>query len=333
MRRARRAALAVLGLAALVAAALATAAGSPARASSSAAPAPAPPRLEFDSPPALYGEVAGLRFLPASRLGGVVELVGLRSPGPVIRVVLVPEDMPLAMQTPRRIQGFAVGAQSAIVLFPQRVVSYPYDSLDSLLVHEVSHVLLFRAAGGRALPRWFQEGVALLAARDWRLADGERLIVGGVSGVPRSTAALERAFAGEGYATDTAYAIAGALARELVRRHGRDAVARVASAVAAGEEFPQAFRSATGESLADFETAFWRRFQLLYRWVPFLTSGTALWLGVTALAMVAIARRRARDAALHRRWAEEERLLEERAAAASPPPPAANGDAGPWGPH
>ena len=313
-------------MAALLAAALGATFGS------SAGAAVAPPRLEFTSPPALYGEVAGLRFLPASRLGGVVELVGLQSPGPVIRVVLVPEDMPLARQTPRRIQGFAVGAESAVVLFPERVVSYPYDSLDSLLVHEVAHVLLHRAAGGRALPRWFQEGVALLAARDWRLADGERLLVGGVSGVPRSTAALERAFAGEGYATDTAYAIAGALARELVRRHGRDVVARIAAAVAAGEEFGPAFASATGESIADFESAFWRRFQLLYRWVPFLTSGTALWLGVTALALVAIARRRARDEALHRRWAEEERLMEERAAA-QPEPPASPGEVGPWGPH
>ena len=289
---------------------------------------PAPPRLEFSAPPALYGEVSGLRWLPAERLGGVVELVGLESAGATIRVVLVPEDQPLAQQTPRRIQGFAVGVESAVVLFPQRVASYPYDSLDGLLVHEVTHVLLHRAAGGRPLPRWFHEGVALLAARDWRLADGERLLVGGVSGVPRSAAALERAFAGEGYATDTAYAIAGALARELVRRHGRDAVARVAAAVAGGDEFPRAFATATGESLEDFEAAFWRRFQLLYRWVPFLTSGTALWLGVTALAMLAIARRRARDAALRRLWADEERLIEERSAAAAAP-----GDEGPWGPH
>jgi hypothetical protein len=278
--------------------------------------------------------VAGLRWLPAARLGGVVELVGLERPGPVIRVVLVPEDQPLARQTPRWIQGFAVGAESAVVLFPERVPSYPYDSLDSLLAHEVAHVLLFRAAGGRPLPRWFQEGVAVLAARDLRLADRERLLVGGVSGGPPSTPALERAFTGEGYATDTAYAIASALARELVRRHGREAVARIAAETAAGREFPEAFSAATGEPLPDFEEAFWRRFRVLYRWVPFLTSGTALWLGVTALFVVAFARRRARDASLRRLWAEQERLAEmrvEEERAAQERSPA--GGEGPWGPH
>jgi hypothetical protein len=271
----------------------------------------AQPRLAISAPRELADAAATLRAYPVSRLAGVVELVGLADPGAPVRVVLVPEAAPLARQTPRWISGFAVGAEGVVVLFPERVPSYPYDSLDALLAHEVAHVMLYRAAAGHPLPRWFQEGVALMAARDLRFADRERLLVGGVSGVPPSTAAVERAFAGEGYAVDTAYAIAGALAHELVRRHGRDAVARIAAEAAAGRPFPEAFAAATGEPLSGFEAAFWRRFRFLYRWVPFLTSGSALWLVVTGLAVLAIARRRARDAELRRRWAEEERAWEE----------------------
>jgi hypothetical protein len=274
------------------------------------------PRFDFEAPPRFTGEVALLRRVPPQRWASVMELVGLDHTGPVIHVLLVPEDHPLAARTPRWITGFAVAERDVVVLLPERVPSYPYDSLDSLFVHEVTQVLLSRAAGGAALPRWLHEGVALLAARDWRFADRERLLVGGVSGVPPSIAALERAFAGEGYAIDTAYAVAGALVRELLRRHGRGTVAAITREVRAGAEFPVAFEVATGDSVATFEGAFWRRFRLLYRWVPFLTSGAVLWMGVTALALVAIARRRARDAAIRRRWEEEERLL-----AAPPPPP------------
>jgi hypothetical protein len=277
-------------------------------------------RLVFESPPALAGEVAGLRWLPPERWEGVAGLVGLEAPGPPIRVVLVPEEHPLARRTPRWIQGFAVAEESLVVLLPERVSSYPYDSIEALLVHEVTHVLLARSAAGRPLPRWFQEGVALLAARDWKLADRERLLVGGVGGVPPSTAALERAFAGDGYATDTAYAIAGALTRELVARHGRGAVATIAHEVAAGRDFAGAFAAGTGASLPQFEASFWRRFRLLYRWLPFVTSGTALWLGVTALAMVAMAHRRARDAAIRRRWDEEEAKAWESSQALPGPP-------------
>jgi len=266
----------------------------------------APPLLELQAPPALAGQVTALRAMPPASWDGVRSLVGIPAAGAPIRVLLVPETDPLAERTPRWITGFAVAEQNVVVLFPGRVLSYPYDSLEGLLRHEVTHVLLARAAGGAPLPRWFQEGVALLAARDWRLADGERLLVGGIRGVPPSTADLERAFAGEGYAVETAYAVAGALVGELVQREGQGVVAGIAAGVASGRSFEEAFAVATGEPLDRFEASFWRRFQWRYRWVPFLTSGGTLWLAITSLALLAIARRRRRDAELRRRWEAED---------------------------
>ncbi|HVS04200.1 MAG TPA: hypothetical protein VMT16_15660, partial [Thermoanaerobaculia bacterium] len=164
------------------------------------------------------------------------------------------------------------------------------------------------------LPRWFHEGVALLASRGWSLEDRSRLLLGGVSGVPASTAELEAAFAGEGYSISTAYAVAGALAQHLVQRHGAEAIAAIAARVRRGEPFPAAFAAATGTALPRFEEGFWRRFRLFYRWLPFLSSGATLWAAVTLLALAAIARRRQRDAAVKRRWDEEERLAAELAA-------------------
>ena len=266
-----------------------------------------PPRLDLEAPRSLEGASAALRWLPPDRWQPVLDLVGLVDGGRPIRVLLVPEEEPLARRTPRWVTGFAVPEQDAVVLLPERVISYPDDSLANLLTHEVTHVLLTRAAGDHALPRWFQEGVAMVASREASLADQQRLLVGGLSGVPPSTDALDRAFAGEGYAVDTAYAVSGALAEELVRAHGRAAVGRIAAAVARGLTFPQAFVDATGSSLPDFDAGFWRRFRLRYRWLPFLTSGATLWFAITALALVAIARRRQRDAALRRRWDDEER--------------------------
>ena len=260
-------------------------------------------------------------------------LVGLEGSGASIHVLLVPEEAPLAQRTPRWITGFAVAERDTVVLLPGRVLSYPHDSLGALLTHEVTHVLLARAAGGRQLPRWFQEGVALLAARDWEFADRERLLLGGITGVPPSMASLQRAFDGEGYSIETAYAIAGALVQELVREHGREVVAHIAAEVAQGASFAAAFREATGESLSDFETAFWRRFRWRYRWVPFLTSGATLWLGVTALALVAMARRRQRDAAIRARWDEEERLANAASEAAEAAAADEEGLVSRYGPH
>lgn len=287
--------------------------------------------LDIEAPPALLGAATELRW-STQDWDGVIALVGLDGAGAPIHVLLVPEEALLAQRTPRWITGFAVAERDTVVLLPGRVLSYPHDSLGALLTHEVTHVLLARAAGGRQLPRWFQEGVALLAAREWEMADRERLLLGGITGVPPSMASLQRAFDGEGYSIETAYAIAGALVQELVREHGREVVARIAAEVAQGASFATAFREATGASLSDFEAAFWRRFRWRYRWVPFLTSGATLWLGVTALALLAMARRRQRDVAIRRRWDEEERLA---TAAAQPADTAASDEdlVSPWGPH
>ena len=295
-------------------------------------------RLDIEAPPPLLAAATELRWAPQD-WQSVTELVGLDDAGAPIHVLLFPEEAPLAQRTPRWITGFAVAEQNTVVLLPGRVLSYPHDSMGALLRHEVTHVLLARAAGGRELPRWFQEGVALLAAREWEMEDHERLLVGGITGVPPSMASLQRAFDGDGYSIETAYAIAGALVQDLVREHGREVVARIAAEAAKGESFAAAFRTATGDSLADFETAFWRRFRWRYRWVPFLTSGATLWLGITALALVAIARRRQRDAAMRARWDEEERLAQAAAAralaadVASSTPTRDDDLVSPWGPN
>jgi hypothetical protein len=63
-----------------------------------------------------------------------------------------------------------------------------------------------------------------------------------------------------------------------------------------------------GHSVADEETAFWSRHRFWNRWGPFFTTTPALWMGVTVLALVAIVRRRQRNAALRRRWEEEDSL-------------------------
>ena len=296
------------------------------------------PRLEIEAPPSLIGAATEVRW-SRQDWQPVMALVGLADAGAPIHVLLVPEESPLAQRTPRWIDGFAVAERDTVVLLPGRVLSYPHDSLGALLRHEVTHVLLSRAGGGAELPRWFQEGVALLAAREWQMEDRERLLLGGLSGVPPSTAALQRAFDGEGYSIETAYAIAGALVQELVREHGREMVGRIAIEVSHGKNFPAAFRAATGGGLGDFEAAFWRRFRWRYRWVPFLTSGATLWMAVTVLALVAMARRRQRDAAIRQQWDEEERLAAAAAEAASvaapaPRPSSSDDDlVSPWGPH
>jgi peptidase MA superfamily protein len=275
-----------------------------------------PPRLVFEAPPRLASAAARLRSNDPSRLASAMHLVGLKRPGPPIRVILAPEGTGPAVQVPPWISGYALSNQGLIVLMPQRVPSYPDSSLEEVLDHEVAHVLIDRASGGRPLPRWFHEGLALIAGSSWGFDDRSRLTLALLADRPVALAELEERFAGEQGEVNRAYAIAGAFVRDLVDRYGPEAVPRTLSGVARGLSFAAAFRAATGASLAAAEGSFWRRQTFWYRWVPILTSSVTLWLLITLLALWAIQRRRRRDAALRRVWDEEEERLRLAAAAA-----------------
>jgi len=264
---------------------------------------PGLPQLEWRAPEALAPQVERLARFDTGRLLAVMRLVGLEEAGPPIPVVLVPEDAPLARDTPQWIAGFATGGR-AVVLFPARTPSYPYDSVDQLLQHEIAHVLIARAAGGRLVPRWFHEGVALAAERAWTLGDRAQFAIDVAFGGRIAASSLDGLFEGDVATVRRAYRLSGLLVEDLLRTHGSKLPAQVLSAMRGGLSFDAAFETSTGVSVDEASRAFWRRRRFWAAWLPWLTSATALWTLITLLALAAIARvawRRKR-----RKWEEEE---------------------------
>jgi hypothetical protein len=197
------------------------------------------------------------------------------------------------------VAGYARPELGLIVLFPSRTPSYPHDSLDAVLQHELAHVLVTRAAGGHSVPRWFHEGVALAAERSWGLGDRARLAYEvALRGRVRVDDLGPLFDANESSAT-RAYTLAGAFVQDLLREYGPTAAARVLVRVADGRPFEAALDEVTGESLTDLDDRFWERMDRT-RWLSFVTSSTALWITITLLAIWAMRRRRAERAALRR---------------------------------
>lgn len=280
-----------------------------------AAPAPPPasaqtaqerlPRLDFVGPPEMAGTIADLEPVDAVRLRRVMALTGLDDPGPPIRVTVAPEGTPEARRVPSWVVGYAVGAAGLVVLLPARVPSYPDKSLQSVLVHEVAHVLVARAARRRPVPRWLDEGVAVATSR-FGFEDRTRLIFASLRRGHPSLASLDEAFPAGPGAAARAYAFSGAVVRWLLAEHGDQVVARILAGIGAGLPFEEAFYRATGTSLFAAEGDFWRQITFWHKWVPFIGSSTFLWLLVTALALVAFYRRRRRDEEIRARWDAED---------------------------
>lgn len=265
-----------------------------------------PPELEFEAPATLAPQVERLEEAGSEGLLAAMDLLGLEEPGGPIRVVLAREGSAQARRAPSWAVAYAVGGASLVVLIPSRVPGYPDDSIETVLRHEVAHVLIARAAGHRRVPRWFNEGLAIHAAREWGFEDRARLTVATVKRDGIALAELERRFSGGTHSAASAYALSAAFVRFLLDRHGPFVAARIFDHLAENRSFEEAFRRATGTTLPLEERRFWRHLDIWSKWVPFLSSSATLWLVITALALVAFKRRRARDAEQLEAWEEEE---------------------------
>jgi hypothetical protein len=268
-------------------------------------PKPGIPDLLIEAPSEFAAARERVESFDRERLRGVMRLVGLTDPGPPIRVFLASEDSELARQVPSSIAGFAAGAESLVVLFPSRSPAYPDDTLEDALHHEVAHVLITRASGGRALPTWFHEGLATTAERTWGIEDQARFLRERAFVSHASLDEVNELFESDDGSRAGAYALAGAFIRDLINAHGPSAPGDIMRRIAAGESFDSAFAQVTKQSVADAEAAFWDRNRFWARWGPFLMTSSALWMIVTLIALVAIIRRRQKSAALRKRWAEE----------------------------
>jgi hypothetical protein len=242
----------------------------------------------------------------------MVEILGLKDPGPPIRIQLVKEGSPEARRAPSWSVAYAFGAAGNVVLMPSRIPAYPDHHLLGVLRHEVAHVLISRAAGRRPIPRWFNEGLAMVLAREWNLEDRSRLMIVNLRRGVIDLETLERSFQGGRHSAASAYALSGAFVRYVQAEHGERAAARILHRVARGEPFKEAFASALGLPLEKAIYEYSHHLNVWHKWVPILSSMTTLWFLITGLALVAFKRRRDRDREILERWDEEEQqhLLE-----------------------
>jgi hypothetical protein len=265
------------------------------------------PQLRIEAPPELTAVRTRLESINPQRLADIAQLLGtIPDASPPIRVVLATENSDLARGVPPWISGFAEGESDLVVIFPARSLSYPNDTLEDVLRHEVAHVLIWRVSGGRSIPRWFNEGLAMAAERERRLEDQTQLLYQLATGPRTSLEELNRLFLGGQSDQTRAYALAGALVHDVFQQYGPAVCGEILMRVGRGARFDVAFADVTGKSPAEADSEFWQRQRIWTSWVPLITSSTTLWLGVTILAVLAIYMRRRRNREIEEQWAKED---------------------------
>jgi hypothetical protein len=191
--------------------------------------------------------------------------------------------------------------------------------LTQVFRHELAHIALEDAVRPHPVPRWFNEGFAVMASgetsfeRMWTLMNAtlaDRLI---------PLAQVERGFPNDENKASVAYAEASDVVRFLVRREDRHRFRALVRELQNGRTLDQAAREAYGVDLVTLEHEWREDVAKRYTFWPVLCSGTVVWMGVIGLFVMAWRKRRARSRATLARWARDEardadlRRLEENA--------------------
>lgn len=277
-------------------------------AAGTAAPAQAqeqPPAVDLsvEAPASLAPAAGRVRRMDLGGFGGSLAAAGLAMPGR-LDITLIPDSDPRASGSPPWIVGLA-GGTSHVVIFPDRIGTYPHGSLESVVRHEIVHLALDGRAAGRPLPRWFHEGVATALESGWHTGDEVRLLLAALD--PPSVADIHRLFASNAYPdTALAYRLSAALVNEIRDRHGPAVPGAIAAGVAEGASFERAFRAATGEDVEAAADRAWGGYRRISRWLLVATDPAAAWTLILALAAVAFVFRWRRRREQRRRWSSED---------------------------
>ena len=178
--------------------------------------------------------------------------------------------------------------------------------VEEIFRHELAHLALHDALSGRPVPRWFNEGFAVLASGETSLTRYRELMTATLSDTLLPFSEIERSFPADELTVGVAYAEAVDVVRFLMRQEEHHRFAALVERVRKGQSFEAALKDAYGVDLATLEYEWREDVAKRYTFWPVLFSGSVVWVGTIGLFVLAWRRRRKRSQDTLERWAREE---------------------------
>ncbi len=228
-----------------------------------------------------------------------------RTPGEM--ATLAPHDAPY----PDYAAGVAYPEIGLVLLTVKPVHPNSNHELNEVFRHELAHVALEDAVGGRPVPRWFNEGFAVLASGETSYVRLQTLWTATVSDTLLTLPQMERSFPADENEASIAYAQAADIVRFLVRREEQHRFRGLISRMREGETMDAALLNSYGEDSSALEAEWREEVAKRYTFWPVLFSGTVIWAGTLGLFVLGWRKRRRKAAATLARWQREEAAEDE----------------------
>ena len=243
----------------------------------------------------------------------------------VIRVARNPREMralaPVGHPPPDYATGVAYSGWGVILLTMSAPQSWEPPDLEVVLVHELSHVVLYRAVLGNRVPRWFNEGVAIHQSEVRLLSRMQSLLQAAAQQSIHRLSEIDRNFPDRPHEVNTAYAQSASIVGFLRRTDNDERrFHRLIQTLRDGETFDTALATGYGWTRIGLERQWRDSLRTRYRILPALFAGSTIWVAAAILVLFAYRRRRRYHHMKLEQMAYREQL--EALAVVSEPPPA-----------
>ncbi len=203
--------------------------------------------------------------------------------------------------------GVAISSQNLIILKSPAKFRYgrPFSEV---LEHELAHIFLDKKSGGAILPRWIEEGFAMLQSKEWQIGQ-DILVVRAVitnSIIPLSQIENLNQF-GDSKA-QLSYTESYLALSYFLDEYGKESFFKLLGHLASGESLDLAFIKTTGSSYLGFQNEFSSFIKKRYNWLAFLGDTGLLWLGLAILLVFLYLMKRYYNRKTLKRWVYEERI-------------------------
>jgi hypothetical protein len=179
--------------------------------------------------------------------------------------------------------------------------------LETVFHHELSHVALADAIGGRHVPRWFDEGLAIYESGEHPIRRMKELWDATLFRQLLPLADLDRHFPDHPGEVNIAYAESADVVRFLLRGKDQLRFVRLIDRLRTGAPFDRALSDAYGTDVRRLEYEWREACAKRNTFAPMLASGSFVWVLAFGALVLGYRRRRQDAQATLARWEREER--------------------------
>ena len=181
-------------------------------------------------------------------------------------------------------------------------------SLEELLAHEYTHLVVSHKTGFHEAPRWFHEGMAMFVSMEWSFSDNLAMNRAAIFGDFLSFRDIENMNRfGEGKA-HVAYAQSYLAVKYIYDNYGRKSLAVLLDELSQGKNLSSALLASTGATMPEFENEFHAYLTKRFNIMTLFMDTMFFWLGLAMIVLIATFLRYRKRRKYYKQWEEEEKL-------------------------